>query len=1554
MRARTAWTAVLLMLVAVAAGVLGSRDAEAAKVANPGTFTATVTDGFLRIKQNTFAFDPNDPIKLTGTIASNGDVNIPESGQHYPSFELDGGYTVYIRSAAPITGFINPLTGVASLRLKVWIKIDGVPFGGGCRIASRTSPIDVNTLITGTTSPPGPNSPISGTPYNSSNGTMKIVNNNFSVPTSSDCGPGAGTVNDTLGLPSSSGNNEAQFEIQTSPVLRKGITADLDVSGTQGIKPYTVNFDASDSTHAAAVRNYQWDFDGNGTFDRTTADPTTSFTYTTAGTYVAKMRITDVDSDTAEATRTITVVEPPDLKVESSHTDPFRVGTQGRYDIDVTNLSPGPTNGTTTVTDTLPAGLTYAGFSGAGWSCGALSQVVTCTRSGQIAGNAAAPRLAIDVNVTAAAIPGGDNNVSVQTTGDSNSANDTDSDPTTVTVIDLAIDKSHEESFRLGSDPANLYTLSVTNPGSAATVGSTTVSDTLPEGLTFVSATGAGWSCSAAGQQVTCVNAASIAGGASAAPIELRTAATLPAGETSASVTNTASVSTTGDAFDANDADSDPTLIIDAPDLEVRKSHNGTFTAGREAVFIIDVANVGPLPTTDPSTVTDTLPAGLGFVSATGAGWDCSEAGGEVTCVRNDSIDVDTAAPAIELRVSVGRGAIPSVDNTATVATEGDGNPANDSSTDTANVRAIDLVIEKSHDEPFRLDRQGIYRLDVENIGDSETVSTVTVEDTLPDGLDFVSATGTDWSCSAAGQDVTCTSSEVLSGGEAAPRITLRVDVGEDALPAVSNTATVATTDDFNLANNSSTDDTAITEADAAVAITRTGGFIGAENGTYLISVDNEGTRATTGTTEVSVPLPAGLAFVSAEGDGWTCLEDAGVVTCERTDSIPAESAVPDIALRVAIDRDAPASVTTTATVTAADDRNSENDSASDTVLVTGPDLTVASAHAGSFRVGGKGVYELTVENEGTRATRSAITVTDTLPAGLDFVSAEGPGWACDASGQDVSCIRTAELEVDQVAPKITLTVVARAAAVPSVVNEVTVSTTGDRDPADDSDSDQTAVEMIDLRMQLNREGPVVVGEETVYQVVVTNDGDAPTHGPTRVGDALPTGLTPSSASGPGWTCSVQGGEVKCDHDAVLGAGEQSDLLTIRADVGSDAGTTVTNTATVAAADDANPANDSDSDTAEVIRAPDMKASIDDELPMGGSFRIGGEGSYLVSVRNRGGAPTSAPTEVSLELGLGMEARSATGDGWECSTEGRLVDCVYDDPFAPGDRSDLHIDLSMGRTAHDTATTAARVSVADDADGDNDFVSATSPITRIDLRADKSHDRDFQAGERGTYELGTKNLGSAATVGPTAIVDTLPSGITFVSASGTGWSCRGSADSVICIRRALIAPSATAPPVTVTVDVADEAVPSVTSSARVETRDDVNTFNDRVTDSVSVSPRDQVSMPAELAMERTRPTESGIVYLRLSCPDESEAGCDGTVSLESANRLRTRPGDRRRTLSFGEAEFEIKRGHTFPVALQLSDRQMRTLSRRGKLTAAAEIRTDGFDPDVEKFVLRGR
>src|SRR5688572_32344696 len=47
------------------------------------------------------------------------------------------------------------------------------------------------------------------------------------------------------------------------------------------------------------------------------------------------------------------------------------------------------------------------------------------------------------------------------------------------------------------------------------------------------------------------------------------------------------------------------------------------------------VRNVGTLPAPGPMTLTDTLPAGLTYVSGTGSGWSCSAAEQTVTCGKD-------------------------------------------------------------------------------------------------------------------------------------------------------------------------------------------------------------------------------------------------------------------------------------------------------------------------------------------------------------------------------------------------------------------------------------------------------------------------------------------------------------------------------------------------------------------------------------------------------------------------------------------------------------------------------------------------------------------------------------------------------------------------------------------------------------------------------------------------------------------------------------------------------------------------------------------------------
>src|SRR5262245_24115915 len=95
--------------------------------------------------------------------------------------------------------------------------------------------------------------------------------------------------------------------------------------------------------------------------------------------------------------------------------------------------------------DTLPTGLTFVSGTGTGWPCSAVGQVVTCTNAGPLAASATST-ITLTVSVGAAAVPSVTNTATVATTGDTNTGNNSSSDPTTVNpapVIDLSIVKSH-------------------------------------------------------------------------------------------------------------------------------------------------------------------------------------------------------------------------------------------------------------------------------------------------------------------------------------------------------------------------------------------------------------------------------------------------------------------------------------------------------------------------------------------------------------------------------------------------------------------------------------------------------------------------------------------------------------------------------------------------------------------------------------------------------------------------------------------------------------------------------------------------------------------------------------------------------------------------------------------------------------------------------------------------------------------------------------------------------------------------------------------------------
>jgi hypothetical protein len=150
----------------------------------------------------------------------------------------------------------------------------------------------------------------------------------------------------------------------------------------------------------------------------------------------------------------INPIGPPLLAIAKSHTGNFTQGQQNaQYMVKVSNgQTGGPTNGTVTVTDTVPAGLTLVSMAGTGWTCAAAS----CTRSDALAGGASYPVITVTVNVAGNAAASVVNAVSVSG-GGSVTANATD--PTTIEAsgnVILTITETGNGAGTVTSSPAGI------------------------------------------------------------------------------------------------------------------------------------------------------------------------------------------------------------------------------------------------------------------------------------------------------------------------------------------------------------------------------------------------------------------------------------------------------------------------------------------------------------------------------------------------------------------------------------------------------------------------------------------------------------------------------------------------------------------------------------------------------------------------------------------------------------------------------------------------------------------------------------------------------------------------------------------------------------------------------------------------------------------------------------------------------------------------------------------------------------------------------------------
>ena len=225
--------------------------------------------------------------------------------------------------------------------------------------------------------------------------------------------------------------------------------------------------------------------------------PSTVSTYTNRA--IAQIGSTQIDttlstSDNVPAAVDVSVVRP-DLTITKSHTGNFIQGQSGvTYSITVTNSAAISTSGTVTVADTLPTGLAPTAASGTGWTCSISSQTVTCTRSDALSGNSSYPALTITADVAANAAASLTNTATVSGGGETNTANNSADDATTIAPAPQAF-----KSVKLTTDADGAGTITIgdtltwtiwyKNVGSVD-VTSFQMNDPLPSGVTITSTGG--------------------------------------------------------------------------------------------------------------------------------------------------------------------------------------------------------------------------------------------------------------------------------------------------------------------------------------------------------------------------------------------------------------------------------------------------------------------------------------------------------------------------------------------------------------------------------------------------------------------------------------------------------------------------------------------------------------------------------------------------------------------------------------------------------------------------------------------------------------------------------------------------------------------------------------------------------------------------------------------------------------------------------------------------------------------------------------------------------
>ncbi|MCB5167976.1 DUF11 domain-containing protein [Streptomyces bambusae] len=531
--------------------------------------------------------------------------------------------------------------------------------------------------------------------------------------------------------------------------------------------------------------------------------------------------------------------------------------------------------------------------------------------------------------------------------------------------------------------------------------------------------------------------------------------------------------------------------------------------------------------------------------------------------------------------------------------------------------------------------------------------------------------------------------------------------------------------------------------------------------------------------------LPTGITFVGSS-DG--CTATAQTVTCgPEPELVVGQSKTWTFQARLSASYEGDGSDlgnSATGSSDAVDPRPDNNKP--DPVLPPGPfdpvsDLATVKTALGTGPTvpGQEFEYEVRTSNKGPSDARN-VTVTDTLPDGLTFVSSADP---CTASGRRVTCGPLARL-----VPGGEVVWTFKAKLDPAYRGDgsdlrntaTSASASKDPEPADNTSRPVlppggVTAPQADLWTSKRpvTDTPIAPGQTFEYQVTATNDGPSRALN-TTVTDRLPAQLAfVSSADG----CTASGATVTCGPLAVLDpAASRSWRFTVRLDsTYTGDGQDVRNTATTTS-DTADPRPENNTSTAaglpgSKVNKPTADLAVTKEA-LGSRAPVPGEVfDYRIRVTNNGPSADAFNVKLTDDLPVGLMYVASSPSG--CEVSGRLVSCRRGTPLKVGETVEylltVKVDPAYSGDGSDLKNTARVTADNIDPASENDSNTANVPgggvaAPAADLAvAKKPVQTDPVApGETFDYAITVTNHGPSQAEQVT-VTDTLPTALSHVS-----------------------------------------------------------------------------------------------------------------------------------------------------------------------------------------------